>query len=242
MAARHRRITRPRRRSRAIGRQRDAGAQRRARQARYQSLLEDLELANADLVRYLPGAKDEVERGEILNEFLREVIRIVRADSQLLEDPIVRDWIHKAKAWGWREFLRLLPHNQQRGIRPALCERDLNLLAAVDDRRWPPSSFSPTRRGATMTEQHHALRAKALRAIHAVHHDPERWKAETKAAAAASKPIRSLLSIYQILKKDPKTRPLLKTKRSMGVMSYQAFHELVADGLGKVGPIGKLRL
>jgi enoyl-CoA hydratase/carnithine racemase len=93
-----------------------------------------------------------------------------------------------------------------------------------------------------MAEQIDASRAKALRAIHAVYSDPERWKAETEAAAAAARPSRSLLSIYGILKKNPKTRYLLKRKRSAELMSYQAFHELVADGYGKGGKIGKLRL
>jgi hypothetical protein len=213
-----------------------------ARQARHLSLLEDLESAHGDLQRCLPAAKTDSERREILGAFLRELIRTTRADSRILEHPVVLDWVRNARAWGWRKFLKQLPGTQERGVRPALRQDDLALLAAVDDLRWPPSSFIPAGRGATMTEQHHALRAKALRAIHAVHHDPELWKADTKATAAASKPIRSLRSIYQTIKKNPKTRPLLKAKRSTAVMSYQAFHELVADGFGKGGQIGKLRL
>lgn len=74
--------------------------------------------------------------------------------------------------------------------------------------------------------------------------DRLRWPPEGAATtfrrAGEPKPLRSLRSIYYILLKKPETKDLLRAKRHGEVMSYAAFHRLIADGEAG-GRLGRLR-
>ena len=186
------------------------------REARYQSLRRALEGAQRELDERLRNADTDAGRSGALGDFLEEMIRVTRADSRFLDHPIVNHWFRQAQAWGWLGLLRKLPGGQDRKVLRPLTPKQLELLDAVDRLRWGPE-LTPS-----------------------LFSDPSYQRTFVGTASGERQPIRSMSSIYEILMRNPRTRHLLARPDGRAV-SYQAFHQLVADGHGKGGTFGRLR-
>ena len=144
-AAAHRGGPQPRdARSRTVDR---VAAAEKARAARYASLLGDLDDAQAGLERGLQAAgNDEKLQGHVVDEFLRELVRVCRADSRLLEHPVAQRWVRQARAWGWRDLLRKMHRGLERGVRGPLTIPDVELWGQIDRRRERGQSLEAIRR------------------------------------------------------------------------------------------------
>ncbi|MBM4439769.1 MAG: hypothetical protein FJ027_05085 [Candidatus Rokubacteria bacterium] len=159
------------------------------------------------------------ERPGSLAELVTTLVRVCRADSRLLKHPIAREWVRNARAFGARKFLRLFPRPARKGVRRPLTKRQIDLVAAVDDLRWGTrlGEYKP-RGGMSLVDLVKAMRGGNL-------------------AGQLPRPRMPLRKVYERLANHPDTRALVAARHG-GVMSYEYFFRLVADGEAAKGEQG----
>ena len=78
--------------------------------------------------------------------FLRELVRVCRADSRLLAHPVAQRWIRHAQGWGWRALLRKMHRGLEKGVKGSWSASDVALWAEIDRRRHPEDGLVQGRR------------------------------------------------------------------------------------------------
>jgi hypothetical protein len=131
----------------------------RARAARYTSLQNDLDEAQLDLERGLREARDDEKlQSAAVGDFLRELVRVCRADSRLLNHLVAQRWIRHARGWGWRELLRKMHRGLEKGVKRPWSASEVVLWAEIDQRRHPEDGGRP----ASLETIRRALAKKGL--------------------------------------------------------------------------------
>ncbi len=88
-------------------------------------------------------APSEAEQSAALTDFFAEMIRVCRADSRLLSDPIVAPFVQQARAFGHRQFLKMLPGDYEKGVKRAWSPRQILLWSEIEKRRRPEDGSRP---------------------------------------------------------------------------------------------------